>query len=320
MSQRLCPKCKRSLTDQENYFCSSCGESLEQSLIKHPLITVKETFVPSRTKAIYGFGLKVWGFIKDNLFHPEIDKSLFITLFSIVLIIGVAIVVIPKLKNFLYQSSIATNSPLSDTKNEKKDDNLVVLDIGARSGAFYQDNLSAYVPRDSEFYVESGDYVFFADYLLEDLEKYKLMVEKSEMLLNGSFALFGIKIDNNWEGGAILTPKSVAVVEDEVKESSVSEVKLKIIQDKLVIATSEKIFPLVEDAAKGMAPSIEAAPFFASAKAKLPKEGKIIVLFKEVPSKEVISLIIKNIPSDKLKILLEEILKSGYNELIVVEK
>lgn len=323
MPTRICSNCRNYLGSNDYYFCSSCGNALDSNLIQPLDIVRVTTYVPQETFQSK-YLKKAINWVKKIVVEKESQKILFLIL-SVVAVILYTFLVVAFLNKFpgVGDKLMGTNRKTTDVREEASETttprpNVVSISLlkSTNSGTFGSENILSFVPKDADIFVECFCLKESVQSLLETSPHYPL-VKQLEPGLQEHFALFGINTEEGWEGGGVFIPKDVEEVEKIVEEIELEEAYFEIINGKLIVATKEDIIREVEYSSNGETLSLAQSPLFVSATVGLPKEGLGMLLLLTDDGKEMLNFVGETTVVGGLKTLVEELSKSGYNELII---
>jgi hypothetical protein len=309
MPNRICPKCEATLRNTDYYFCSNCGAALSANLIKKPSVIKTSLYVVSQTPSSKFFRELLLKFHKEASKYVT-RKNVFLTFVAVLILLNVFLVLI-----------LTNRLPLfSKTKEQGTavvQPNVLDLGLSTSSQVFGSDSISKYVPKNAGFYLEGFDYKgLLLKYLPENVP-YKEVIIKSQTMLGGHFVVFSTKINGYWEWTGIFMPVDPKAIEEELKIVNLGHLKYKLMDDKLVVTTKEEILKDVEDSINQTAINVTLTPAYATTKAKLPKDGQLLIMFLTSDSKEILKQM-QNYPlSPIMTSSIDQLIKSGYNEFVI---
>ena len=307
--KRICPKCNSVLGSFDHYFCSTCGNSLEGDVVQ-PVTFTRTTYftVPSNSRT--EFLNKAVEVVRGKVEVLLSSKNLVMGLSALLLLV-LAVGVIYYLVNQSNKEAVPSANP------QNKSEFTINLNIPAKSGLFGSDTIAENVPDDVELYIEGFDYDWISSLYLEDGRFKEEFLGIFSRLFSDHYALFAVREKGRWTWTAVFIPRDMGTITRELEEVSVPGAQFKLIGDRFIVSTEEELFEDVEEARSKTDLNLPLTPEYVSSKAKLEKEGKILIIFFNDESKEVLKSKTAEISSAKLSDLVEQILKSGYNELVI---
>jgi hypothetical protein len=309
MPNRICPKCKSALGITDYYFCSNCGTALSANLVQKPSITKTSLYVVSQTSSSKFFHELLLKFHKEASKYVT-KKNVFLGFIAVLILSNVFLVIMLTDRSILFPKPKEQSVVLAQP-------NVIDLGLGTPSQVFGSDDISKYVPKDASFYLEGFNYDDLISKFLPENVPYKETIVKSQTMLGGHFVAFSTKVNGYWEWTGVFMPVNPKLIEEDLKSENLGSVKYKLIGDKLVVTTKEEILKAVEDSMNQTAVNITLTPAYAAAKAKLPKDGQLLVMFLTSDSKEVVKQIQSYPLSTTMASSLDQLIKSGYNEFVI---
>jgi len=263
------------LKSNDYFFCSSCGKELPEDLVRTELPVKTRVYVPDSGKKKAAGGKSP---VKD-LFNR---KTVF-GLLGVVVLFGLTFF------------AITSGEPLIArfTKNGKGDDTtgavspppspdeplILRLNLPLSSGQFGYGQLPEYVPGDVDVYVEVRDLdLFIQDYAAKDVLDSDLL-NVADNVLEDYFAVFGVGTSGPTKWTYIFTPKDTEIVRALIKDFEDEYWDLEMVSDKVILSTDEEVFQKIEDVRRGAIMNLTLNPLYVKETAKLPKIGKILVVY-----------------------------------------
>jgi hypothetical protein len=187
-----------------------------------------------------------------------------------------------------------------------------------KSSVFGSDTIMDFVPEDALLYIEGFDYKEVTSLYLQDGKKDLDMINRSNMLLSDHFVVFLTKEEESYAWTGVFIPKDMGIVTSLLEGMDFDHIKFRIIDGKLIVTNVENVFTKVESARNKTSLNIALNPNFALAKGKLDKTGQLMVVFLDEGSKEVLKETTGISSSKTLQKMVDEVMKTGYNELVVI--
>ncbi len=315
MSVRVCPKCKSILGNNEYYFCASCANPLDANLVRQPVITQITRYIPQSSGKSFFSGMisqqiqKHLGFILDN---QDLKRSLILIVAGISVLINIVLI---------YRSnsqSVRINRIIMEN-NVAAVPNTLQFGYTWPSKIFNTHSLLDFVPKDAELYIEGHSYKDFSNTYLNTTEE-AVYLKLFNLLLDDPFVIYALRNEGNLEWGAVTLLKETDGVDKkiiELLEGFEGSFKHKVIEDKLLMATNDALIEQSESAGQKKETNLGLNQKYATAKAVLPREGHLLIMFFNDDIKKDLSNIVEKYGSDRAKQDLEIILSTGYNELVI---
>jgi hypothetical protein len=320
MPERICEKCDHKLGSYEHYFCSNCSAVLPQDQVLG--VSVKKTYKYSASernpnqreilKEIKGAVVKA-----RNLFTPQ---ELLIGAASVAVLLltfGSFIVYKTVLDRYTPGDIAESNEPIGSVITAPVNENILDLGLSFRSEMFGSDRITDHIPAEADFYFEAHDFKSFAELFLEKDVPYKELLRASISLFADHFAVFSLEIEEERHWGAVFITRDMGLITWALEGVDEDKVGFKLMGNMLIGATHEDIFDMVESSKDRLILSIADKPDYAVSKAKLPRDGQALIIFLSEESKDAVESAVKNLSHDKLEGYMEEIVNSGYNELVI---
>jgi hypothetical protein len=321
MSERICPKCQKRLGSNEHYFCSACGAALPPGLTLHVDIIQRSVYSPPPKNP------EIVTYAKGAIEALKKARGMFTKEEITVGLAGLAVILITFTVFLYYQSvqrSMEVASPgeaaVRDDLSAQADSRIMDLELNFKSALFGADRITDFIPRDVDFYWESYDYGGVLDTVLEKDIPYKELLRASRSLLGDHFAVFSLELGGNREWGAVFIPRDLGLLTWALEEIKEDKVSFRLVGDKLVAATHDDIFVMVDNAQRGVELNLADKPQYVTTRVLLPNDGQMLVMFLSDEAKEAIEASVKNLSHDSLDAYIDKILKSGYDGLVVRKK
>lgn len=308
MPSRTCPNCKSLLGLNDYYFCSNCGTVLSADLVQKPSVVKTSLYVVSQSPFAKFSHELLLKFQKETSKHLT-KKNVFLGFVAVLIISNLILFLLLTNKSFFFpgkENKVAVNVP-----------NVLDLGLGTSSGVFGAQSISQFVPKNAGFYLEGFDYKGLLNKYLPNAVPYRENILRSQNLLDGHFVIFSTKVNGYWEWTGIFTPTDPRAVQAELEAVNLGSLKYKFMEDKLVITSKEEILKDVEDSGNNTALNVTLSPPFAVTKAKLPKDGQLLIMFLTADSKEIFTQLRGFSLNPAMTFLMEQLLKSGYNDFVI---
>lgn len=324
MTLRICPTCHSRLTFSDHYYCSTCGARLS--------VETSNSYVPVKTKTQI---LKVknsrWKEISENLEIQtrlnKIKKQPLVEVMVLSMLLGVCFIVY----NSIYERYFAVylkdyiSSRFPSNANVKQPlgaDNVIRAPFVAMSTSFSDENFSFAVPSKVDLFVEFND----ANSILTILGKpgnpelnypvFKYVWGNWELFENRS-AFFSRYENNKYKVVFMFITKPDADTNKLITEFPESEYKPKLIGRFFVISNDSGLFSEIDSASRGVSLSLSKNSYYVLYNSKLFKEGFLRIFRFNDSGRKYLLMLRDSITSVPLTDLLDQFIKSGYNEVVV---
>ncbi len=323
MNTRICPKCSSKLSEFDNYFCSTCGEKLaedvisvppEIKLVKHALNSVGfvenlKTKIPKKKKTEKFEQLRE----VSTSVSPVLKKKnpmLFV-------LIGVIFMGILGFFGIDILADLASKTPLPKEEKLPSSFNVIKYDLKMESSLFGSDVITDYVPSEVDAYFESNDLQRFLQRFVKDKNFNSSLIEQSDKLVNNHFAVFTNRVGEEQAWTFIIIPKDLALVELVIKDTKLPNWNMGIVEDRLVITTHPEVFEQVRNAKKKVVMNLSLNPKYSKVKGNVPTTGQVLAVFFDETGTAALQSAKEEDITEYLIEVIDVILDSGFNEVVL---
>lgn len=269
MMNRVCPNCSKPLKESDLYFCLSCGQKLDEGLIKgkHPFTPKIIAFTPTEK----GEGRK---FI--NLTSIKLHKKLIVGLFFIVLAAGVSVWAIFLTLSRAKRVQELTASPqIEEVVEITSFPNSKDLDLPQQNINLADDDYTKYIPYGNYVYVLGADvfdyYTRFFGLITEDS-----LLSGLHDYVEGKFIVIGSKEEGRWYMTAILYLQDDKSADEDFVWVSKEGWSVGKVGDVLVLSEKRDIVEAVSESSLGNAKNISHHPQYRTSQTQIPEEGQLL--------------------------------------------
>ena len=312
MPKRICPKCHNPLGSFDHYFCSFCANTLDGAQVLPVNVTrVVQYTAPTNARTV--LLKKAVEQVHEKITPLLTKRNIFLSVSAVVLVVlaGAGAFYLSRLekKNVSVPKEPATQVAAP-----------VQLDQRAKKGMFGVDTIMENVPKDAVVLIEGFDYEWLSKLYLEDGAYKEEYLSIFNELFGDHFVLFATQKEEEWHWTAVFIPKDLGLLTGRLESLNVPQAKFKLVGDRFIVSTDEDIFQRVEESRNKTELNLALTPQFVTAKTKLAREGNLMVIFFSDDAKTALKEKSEELSSVKLSELVEQVLNSGYNELVISDK
>lgn len=269
MMKRVCPNCNKPIKDSNLYFCLSCGQKLDEDLIKHehPFKPKIEKFSPSKENQ----GIKL-----KELPAFQFKKKFLIGLFFVIMAGAVstaAIMFTVSKADRTEQPSVAT--PQEQPVAEISVPNAQDLGLPQENIDLANQDYTKYIPYGNHFYILGADVLDFYSRFFGSISEDSLLYGLDEYI-EGKFIVIGGKEEDRWQMTAVLYLKDDESEGETFEDISKDGWYVRKVGDVLVLSESEDMLDAVEESSQGVSRNISHHPKFRTSGEETPEEGQLL--------------------------------------------
>lgn len=315
MSLRVCPNCQIMLGNYDHYFCTSCGATLPKELVDNQTNLKIQKYDSSVSQTSTSFIEKIGLSKLTKAFNKRTIIAFVILAISVIGLVQIE----NRIEKFLKKSNFI-QSPLKTAEESspsaKAAKHVLNLHLPLKSSEISNVDINEYIPAEADLYVFGNNLGF----LLSNLSQssiYKELLSKLPASLDSSFVVFSLEKDKKrmW---ALIT-KNQSDVENEILKSSLpSNLTYKVINNYLVVSSDVSIFDMMKNSKEKTLLNLALSPTYVKVKDFVPKEGQVEIIFMSDKGKEIFLGLKEKKIGDALKNIIDAVLKTGYNEVVVM--
>ena len=297
---RVCPNCSNNLEDYESHFCHSCGQKLDESIVR-----IESFFIVNR-----------------KAFHPKqvnrerihIDKKTLLVGVMVISILGGTVIGFMVLRTVV--KNIGKKTQVAQIQEKKVVETVNTLNAGFEytQDSFGVDNILVYIPENVDFYLEG--------FSLEALLKERIKLEESVVLevinyTSDHFAVFGRYNEDSWKITLVLLVTDIVEFEKLILEYQSEEWSFHKVGEVYILTSTPEVVSEIENSSRGIAKNITHNPKYSSYKNILPKEGQYVFMNFSDNDEKVFNMVKSYQLDDSLNTLLGEVERLEYNKFVV---
>lgn len=269
---RICPKCQHRLTTGEAYFCTKCGNKLDDSLIGKVIsFRIRRSSYPS----IFFSQDK-----KDTKQRPKIKLTksylllvLLVFVFSFLFLIYKTRGLNPNLIGLL--STKKTEEGLVVKKRVYP--NTVHFSLTSLTGLFGDDEIAQVIPYEVDFFAEGfGFSSLIKTLVVEEDSPFNEIILLLQGIAKDHFAIFGqLDSESGWQLGLVMPLKEQANIEEPLTVEVDKLWYVDTVGSYIVVSSDKDIFTSMEECVNNLAKNVTHRPEYSSSKALLAREGSL---------------------------------------------
>jgi len=271
--KRICPDCNKPLEDNNSYFCLSCGNKLEESLIK-----TDDSFKTKIIEFVIEDPKKKPKKKKEKKIkvkNKNLNRQLMIGFVTVLTIGLLAVGVIFLTRQDFTKKDKPEEVQIQQTQPKVEKPNSIDLDFPQSNINLANENIIKYIPYETDFYIIGSDVLdFHVRYFGTDTP--------SEILpaitpyVEGRFITMGNKEGSDWVITSVIYLVDKKVVDMTFGDIEVEGKYIKKVDDVLVVTDKEEMIQEVTDSSKGFARNIAQNPKTRTDGVQVPKDGQLI--------------------------------------------